>query len=76
MEPETFGPLGALYSFSTVYVSSSRQVPYTLGYVDFPDGLRALARVREGRAALRCDVPVVLRADDEDWWVEPVENAE
>lgn len=69
MRPETFGPEGTLYSFSTVHVSASRAVPYTLGYVDFPDGLRALALVRgEG---LRCDMAVRLAADAEGWWVEP-----
>ena len=67
------GPAGTLYSHSTIHVSSSRPVPYTLGYVDFPEGLRVLAVVRhDDPAALACDAPVVLRGgDDGGWWVEP-----
>src|SRR3546814_2520605 len=34
------GPEGVLYSFSTVHVSSSQPVPYTIGYVDFPGDVR------------------------------------
>src|SRR3546814_10819332 len=40
------GPEGVLYSFSTVHVSSSQPVPYTIGYVDFPGDVRVLAKVR------------------------------
>lgn len=76
MEPATFGPSGTLYSFSTVHVSASRPVPYILGYVDFPGGLRTLASVRVSGGALRCDLPVVLCADGETWWVEPAEKLE
>ena len=73
MAPAEFGPDAVLYAFSTVHVSASREVPYTLGYVDFPSGLRALAHVRgEG---LRCDMPVTLRADEGGWWVEPAADA-
>jgi uncharacterized OB-fold protein len=47
-EPERLllGPAGTLYSWSTVHVSSSRPVPYTLGYVDLPAGVRVLATIR------------------------------
>ena len=67
---EPVGPGGTLYSFTTVRVSSSRPVPYRLGYVDFPEGLRVLSLVR-GDAEPACDAPVTLRSDDRDWWVEP-----
>lgn len=69
MEPAWFGPRGQLYSFATVLVSSTRKVPYTLGYVDFEGGLRVLAVV-EGEN-LHCDQSVVLEADGVDWWVRP-----
>ncbi|MBO0827222.1 MAG: OB-fold domain-containing protein [Streptosporangiales bacterium] len=36
---------GRLYSYSTVRVSASREVPYTLGYVDLPEGPRVLAHL-------------------------------
>lgn len=73
MEPMLFGGEAVLYSFSTVHVSSSRPVPYTLGYVDFSNGLRVLANVvTDDPGALRCDQPVQLRATDDDWFVVPV----
>ena len=76
MEEALFGPDAILYSFSTVHVSASRSVPYTLGYIDFPSGLRAFAHVRARPEALRCDLPVALRADAEGgWWVEPTAAA-
>ncbi|WP_299790421.1 OB-fold domain-containing protein [uncultured Marivita sp.] len=71
MEPALFGPEAVLYSFSTIHVSATRPTPYTLGYVDFPSGLRAFAHVRAPADALACDLPVVLRAEGSEWWVEP-----
>lgn len=56
--PEFVG--GRLYTWSTVYVSASRPVPYTLGYVDLDDGLRVLARLDGDPGALRMDGPVRL----------------
>ncbi|MEM8782320.1 MAG: OB-fold domain-containing protein [Planctomycetota bacterium] len=71
-EPVEVGPEGKLYSFTTVHVSSSRPVPYVLGYVDFPEGLRVLATVETADPArLRCDLPVRLAREGERWWVEP-----
>ncbi|WP_226781162.1 Zn-ribbon domain-containing OB-fold protein [Oceaniglobus trochenteri] len=68
MAPEHFGPDATLYSFSTIHVSATREVPYSLGYIDFPEGLRVLAVVRG--ESLACDMPVTLRADGDDWWAE------
>lgn len=76
MEPALFGPDAVLYAFSTVHVSATRAVPYTLGYIDFPSGLRAFTLVRAGGAALHCDQPVTLRAEGRAWWAEPAEGAE
>jgi|GEM_PF-602545 len=74
MEPFLFGPRGTLYSYTTVHVSSSRSVPYTLGYVDFPNGVRVLAHVRESGTGVpaACDQPVELRAEGASWYVVPV----
>lgn len=75
MEPVTIGPEGRLYSFSTVHVSATRLVPYTVGYVDFPDGVRVLAQVRANEAELNilaCNAPVVLRAEGAEWYVIPL----
>ena len=71
MERITFGPNGTLYSFSTVQISATRETPYTIGYVDFGNGIRVLAHVRSD-SVLTCDQPVVLQADDATWWVAPV----
>ncbi len=72
MEPLHVGPKAMLYTFSTIHISATRATPYTLGYVDFANGLRVLAEVRGADiGALSCDTPVVLAADDESWWVEP-----
>lgn len=72
MEPLLFGGEGVLYSFSTVHVSLSRPVPYILGYVDFPNGLRILAHVvTESPHSLSCDIPVRLRTHDDSWCVVP-----
>jgi uncharacterized OB-fold protein len=72
MEPMTFGPRGTLYSYATVHLSASRPVPYTIGYVDFENGVRVLAQVEAPAAALSCDLPVEVRADGERWFVVPV----
>jgi len=73
MEPLKVGGEARLYSFSTVHVSSSKPVPYTLGYIDFPNGLRVLANVvTDEPQKLRCDQRVQLRASADDWYVVPV----
>ncbi|MEJ8846139.1 Zn-ribbon domain-containing OB-fold protein [Variovorax rhizosphaerae] len=74
MESMTFGPNGTLYSYSTVHVSSSRPTPYTIGYVDFDNGVRVLAVVEAPAGALGCDVPVELRTDGDRWFVSVVDT--
>lgn len=72
MQEIFFGPVGTLYSFSTIHVSASRATPYTLGYVDFPNGVRVLAHVRcDDVSALRCDMTVRTETDGTDWFVTP-----
>lgn len=74
MEPFLFGPKGVLYSSTTVHVSSTRPTPYSIGYVDFPNGVRVLAHI-EGSAldeSIACDQAVELRADGTRWFVVPV----
>lgn len=68
------GPDGVLYSFSTVYVSASMQVPYTIGYVDFPGDVRVLASLRGPANAWRCDGAVRLSNEGSEWFVEPAEH--
>lgn len=72
---EPVGPFGTLYVYTTVHVSSSREIPYTLGYVDFEEGFRTLAEVRFSSLGDRaCDIRVQLKADPTSWWVEPVDR--
>ncbi|MDH6147517.1 MULTISPECIES: Zn-ribbon domain-containing OB-fold protein [Paraburkholderia] len=74
MEPMLFGPRGTLYSFSTVRVSSTRTTPYTIGYVDFPNGVRVLANLDPSidLSNFVCDSLVEVRADGDVWFVTPV----
>lgn len=79
MEPQLFGPLGSLYSYTAVHVSATRETPYAIGYVDFPQGLRALLMVRsqaacEGR--LPCDSPVMLQVEGDRVVAVPVEDTQ
>ncbi|WP_404478474.1 Zn-ribbon domain-containing OB-fold protein [Novosphingobium sp. BL-52-GroH] len=57
------GPNGSLYTFTTVHVSSSRAVPYTIGYVDLAEGVRLLASVLG--EDLVPDMAVTLTTTDE-----------
>lgn len=61
------GNAGELYTWSTVHVSSSRPVPYTLGYVDLPRDLRVLAVIAAEPASLRIGQPVRLTVGDDGW---------
>lgn len=74
LEPVLFGPRGKLYSFATVHVSSTRPTPYTIGYIDFDNGVRVLANVEAAPGqTLICDQTVELRADGQRWFVVPVD---
>lgn len=75
MDSITVGPRGTLYSWSTVHISATRPTPYTIGYVDFPEGVRVLAPIKLSDtelANLGCDTPVQLRADGDTWYVAPI----
>lgn len=60
---------GRLYSYSTVHVSSTRSVPYTIGYVDLDSQIRILARLADDQP-LEPDVDVELARDstDSNWY--------
>lgn len=62
---------GTLYSYAVVFVSSSRPVPYTLGYVDLEGNVRVLASI-DGSDGLQPDMPVTLAVSDVgDWSFKP-----
>lgn len=69
------GPDGTLYTFSAVHVSSARETPYVLGYVDTTQGVRVLAEIRTD-GALAVDTPYTLvLGDGSSWWFAPKEDA-
>jgi uncharacterized OB-fold protein len=60
---------GTVYSFTTVHVSGSGPVPYTLAYVDTQDGLRVLGRLAGGgRWRIGDRVQVTRAADQPTGW--------
>ncbi|MBY8862337.1 OB-fold domain-containing protein [Nocardia sp. CA2R105] len=63
-----FGPVGRLYSWTTVHVSSTRQVPYTVGYIDLPGDVRVLTTLGGELTALEPDCPVALAVDAAGGW--------
>lgn len=81
--PAVLGASGILYSYATVHVSSTRQTPYTLGYVDLDTGPRVLATIGGAPAdgsprtgtTLDVDLPVVLRVTDDGWEFVPADGA-
>jgi uncharacterized protein len=58
---------GVLASFTTIRVSTSRPVPYSVGYVDLPGDVRLLAPLIVGGQEFSCDAEVVLEIVDGGW---------
>lgn len=69
--PQCWGPVdslplsnvGELYSYSTIHVGSERPTPYTVGYVDLPEGARVFAHIAESPDRLVPDMPVQIRIE-------------
>lgn len=52
----------SLYTFTRVHVAPSAwQTPYAVGYADFPNGLRLLAKLADAQTDWRADQPVLLK---------------
>ncbi|WP_024796532.1 Zn-ribbon domain-containing OB-fold protein [Tomitella biformata] len=69
------GPGGTLYSYSTVHVSSARETPYTIGFVDFDEGVRVLGTIDVTAGLPELDTRCELRVDaDNHWWFTPEEK--
>ena len=63
IEPTTLARDGVLYSYSIVHrAPRGWRVPYALGYVDLPEGIRVLAHLGIPAEALCVDLPVRLDA--------------
>jgi uncharacterized OB-fold protein len=62
---------GSLYSYSVVHVASgSRQIPYTVGYIDLPDRARLFGHideVDEDRLTPNMGVELRLRRDSDQF---------
>ena len=76
MEEMLFGPFGTLYSFAAVHVSGTRPTPYTIGYVDFENGVRVLGQLEGPETSFHCDQAVELRADGDRWFFVPAPAAQ
>lgn len=59
------GTAGRLYSWTTVRVSSTRNTPYSIGYVDIDDEVRVLGRLLGEDFAI--DDIVEVTTDDQGW---------
>jgi uncharacterized OB-fold protein len=57
-----------VYSWTTVRVSSSRPTPYTVGYVDLPEGVRVFTTLLDHQDQLDFDHPVQLRTGPDGEW--------
>lgn len=66
----TLSRSGSLYAFSTVHVSSSEKVPYTLAFVDLGDDVRILSKLFGSADDYAIDAAVVLTIDDGVWGFE------
>ncbi len=61
MDGETVEGSGELYAYSIVHQAPRGwNVPYALGYVDLPNGLRVLGHIQVEFARLRSGLPVEL----------------
>jgi uncharacterized OB-fold protein len=59
--PRRLAASGTLYAFSTVHTAApGTEVPYVIGYVDLPDGVRVFTPLRGDTSRLRIDGPVTL----------------
>ena len=63
MRPLMLSGKGTLYAYSTVHVAPAAwETPYTIGYVDLPEGVRVFGKV-EGAAGLQPDATVQVRVE-------------
>jgi uncharacterized OB-fold protein len=63
----TLASHGVLYSYTVVRVSSGREVPYTVGYVDLADGVRVLGDLDIELETLACGLDVRLGEGRSGW---------
>ena len=61
----TFGRTGTLYSYAVVHVAPRVwKVPYILGYIDLPEGIRVLAHVAAQPSELQIGMSLVVAVDE------------
>jgi uncharacterized OB-fold protein len=59
--PRRLATSGTLYAFTTVHTAApGTEVPYVIGYVDLPDGVRVFTPLRGDTSLLQIDGPVTL----------------
>jgi len=66
---------GELYSFSTVHISSTRETPYVIGYVDLDDGVRVMGLIL---TAVEPEIGqrMAVMANNGDWWFSGAQDGE
>lgn len=65
IEAVMLGRDGVLYSFAAVHAAPPGwRLPYVLGYVDLPEGVRVLAHIAAPEKDLRVDMPVRLEVGE------------
>lgn len=72
LDDVSLGSVGTLHAFTTVHVSSSREVPYVLAYVDLPSDVRVLARLADVADDFSIGDTVRLTKLHDDWAFEKV----
>jgi uncharacterized OB-fold protein len=65
---------GSLYAFSTVHVSATVAVPYTLGFVDLPGDVRVLCRLFGSADSFGIGDTVAFAVHDGDWGFEKAQR--
>jgi uncharacterized OB-fold protein len=67
LDDVSLGGVGTVYAFTTVHVSSSREVPYVLAFVDLPAEVRVLTRLAGPADELAIGDTVRLTRLPDDW---------
>ncbi|MCB5223810.1 MAG: hypothetical protein LHW50_01460 [Candidatus Cloacimonetes bacterium] len=64
------GPFGKLYSFTSLMKKKEQEQRKWFGYIDFPCGARVFAPLQDNLTAaqLKCDMDVILKAKNDDWY--------
>lgn len=64
LEPVRFSNEGTLYTYTVIHQSTPAfEVPYLLGYVDLPEGVRVMGQLTGTESDIRIGAPMRLRIE-------------